>query len=66
MKVKCPKCKEFFDIDKNPHDEGDSLECPECGTASIIAVKKGKILLEPEESKYDKYGEDFFGEEYEE
>ena len=63
MKVKCPKCKEKFDIDKNSHDEGDSVECPECGASSILAVKKGIFHLEPEESKYDKYEEEFLGDE---
>lgn len=66
MKVKCPKCKESFTIDKNNYDEGDSVECPECSALSILTVKKGAFKLEPEESKYDKYEEDFYDGDYEE
>ena len=65
MKVKCPKCKELFDIDKNSHDEGDTVDCPECGASSVVVVKKGRMLLEPEESKYDSVDEDYFGEDFE-
>jgi len=63
--VKCPKCKEFFEIDKNRYDEGDSVECSECGVSSIFVVKKGKIMLEPEENRYDDIDEEYFGEDYE-
>lgn len=59
MKVKCPKCKEPFEIDKNAYDEGDTVECAECGEFAIIEVKKGKFVLRPENSKYDD-GDDFF------
>jgi len=66
LKVKCPKCKESFDIDKNRYDEGDDVECPECGATSVVAIKKGMIKLEPEESKYSKYDEDFYDSDFEE
>lgn len=59
MKVICPKCKEDFELDKNAHDEGDSVECPECGEFCTIVVKKGKFVLQPENSKYDS-GDDFY------
>ncbi len=63
--MKCPKCKESFSIDKNKYDEGDSIECSECGAVSVFTVKKGSFKLEPEESKYDGYDEEFYGEDYE-
>lgn len=65
VKVKCPKCGEKFYLNKNMHDEGDSIECPECDTASIIAVKSGKLVLEPED-KYAGFEEEEYYDEIEE
>ncbi len=59
MKVKCPDCKEEFDLDKNAYDEGDSVECPECGASCIIEVKRGKFVLKKESAKYFEEEDDF-------
>ena len=53
MKVKCVKCSTSFDLSKNEHDDGDSVECPECYAAHIVLVEKGRFVLVPEESKYE-------------
>ncbi|MFH0714474.1 MAG: hypothetical protein V1847_01525 [Candidatus Diapherotrites archaeon] len=52
MKVKCPECKEEFDLDKNATDEGDAVECPECGASCIVEIKRGKFVLKKESAKY--------------
>ena len=53
MDVGCPECSEKFDLDKNEFDEGDFVECPECGTSLKIKVVKGKFKLST--SKADIY-----------
>lgn len=45
MEVKCPECKEMFDLDLNEFDEGDVVECPECGSESKVKVSGGKFKL---------------------
>ncbi len=65
MKAVCPACREEFDVDKNTHEEGDLVDCPECGESCVIAVRKGKFVLKTEKSKYDD-GDDFYGDDYDE
>ncbi len=43
MNIKCPKCDGIVELDSELHEEGDSVECPECGT-ELFVVKKGKKL----------------------
>lgn len=43
MKSKCPKCEGTVKLDSELHEEGDSVECPECGI-ELFVVKKGKKL----------------------
>ncbi|MFH1256262.1 MAG: sulfonate ABC transporter [Candidatus Diapherotrites archaeon] len=62
MKVKCPECKEGFELSVNDYEEGDSVECPECSESLIVKVKQGKFKLMTEKAKY--YDEDIG--EYEE
>ncbi len=59
MKAKCPKCKEPIELNPNTHDEGDSIECPECGAQLTVTLKKGLLGVEPEHSKYEGYEEEF-------
>lgn len=51
MKVKCPECREEITIEKNEHEEGDTIECSECGASCTILLKRGKFVLEPEDLK---------------
>ena len=43
MKSKCPKCEGEIELDPELHEEGDSVECKECGT-ELFVVKQGKKL----------------------
>jgi len=43
MKTKCPKCEGTVELDPELHEEGDSVECEECGT-ELFVVRKGKKL----------------------
>lgn len=52
MKVKCPDCKEAFDLGINDYDEGDDIECPECYQNFTVAVKSGKFRLVSDREKY--------------
>ena len=49
MKVKCPECKESWDLSINEYDEGDQVSCPECSLDCVIQVKDGKLVAEREE-----------------
>lgn len=64
MKVKCPGCTEAFDLSVNEHEEGDALECPECGTELTVIVKNGKLGVMGEKEKY--YSDELDGLEEEE
>lgn len=64
MKVKCPNCKEHFNLNMNQYEEGDSMECPECSEQLMVIVKNGKLAVETENAKY--YEEELeYAEEYE-
>ena len=52
MKVKCPECKEGFDLSVNDHEEDDLLQCPECTVDLVVKVKDGKFRLVTEREKY--------------
>ena len=45
MKCNCPVCKTHIEIDFDDYDEGDSIDCPECGELLLIAVKGGEYKL---------------------
>ncbi|MFH1225623.1 MAG: hypothetical protein V1676_07550 [Candidatus Diapherotrites archaeon] len=66
MRVKCPECKEPFDLSVNDYDEGDSVECPECSSECTVTVKGGKLKLASEKEKYYDADDEFYGEEEEE
>ncbi len=51
MKVRCPDCKENFDLSVNQYDEGDAVECPECAMALVVAIKNGRLAVEAERAK---------------
>ena len=63
-KVRCPDCKERFEIELEEFDEGDLLNCPECNLELIVEVNEGvsKIRI----SKEKAIEETDFGEFYEE
>ena len=63
MKVKCPECKEEFNLNKNESEENDLINCPECNTTLIIVIKGGKLKVEPENTKYDEIDETYFFDE---
>jgi len=56
MRVKCPDCREKIEVDVNEYEEGDCIDCPECGLDLILEVKGGKFSATTEKAKY--YDED--------
>lgn len=63
MRVRCPECRENFELSVNDHDEGDFVECPECSLNLIVEVREGKFKLVSEKEKF--YEEDEFDQYYE-
>lgn len=51
MKVKCPSCEESFELDVNEYDEGDAVDCPECGIALAVEVSGGKLKVVTEKER---------------
>jgi len=50
-KVRCPDCKERFEIELQDYDEGDLLNCPECNLELVVEVKEGKPKLRVSKEK---------------
>lgn len=48
----CPKCDSEIDVEEEDVDEGDTLQCDECGTALKVA-STGPIELEAADDKED-------------
>jgi len=44
-KVRCPDCKESFEIDLHEYDEGDLVNCPECNLELVVEVSEGRQNL---------------------
>jgi len=65
MKVKCPECEQEFDLDIDEYEEGDFVECPECGASLMVKVKYGRLTLVPETEKYEEYSLEEYYDEYE-
>ena len=66
MKIRCPDCKNPFEITQNEYDDGDYLECPDCSLDLVVKVKKGKIKVVTDKEKYydeEEAPEEFFEEE---
>lgn len=54
MKVECPVCGEEFELDTNEFDEGDAMECPQCGAELTVMKKNAKYFVEQADSEeYD-------------
>gem|GEM_PF-2489391 len=54
MKVECPVCGEEFELDTGEYDEGDAMECPQCGAELTVMKKNAKYYVEQAESEdYD-------------
>ncbi|MEW6295461.1 MAG: zinc-ribbon domain-containing protein [Candidatus Diapherotrites archaeon] len=67
MNVSCTHCGKKFELEPEIYEEGDTVECPECGT-ELSVVKKGKkitVIKSFEEALPEEdLGEEEFGEEY--
>lgn len=63
LNVTCPECEEKFDLDKNEYDEGDAVECPECGLNLKVRVKKGKFKLATSKADIHEFDEVDFDED---
>ena len=60
--VMCPECESDLDLDEHDVEEGDVVECPECGTefevVSTGPLEMAKINGDDEEEKDDDFDED--------
>ena len=69
-KIRCPDCRELFEIDETEYDEGDYINCPECNAELVIVehVKgkfKIKLAKEVEMEDADEHEEEEVPEEFE-
>ncbi len=44
-KVRCPDCREKFEIELHEYDEGDLFNCPECNLELVVEVNEGRSKL---------------------
>ena len=59
-KIKCPECKERFETDLKEYDDGDTLDCPECGAELLVEYDtKGKPKITTPKEKFMEEDEDF-------
>lgn len=66
-KMRCPDCKQRFEIELEDLDEGDAINCPECNLELVVEVSEGKTKLriakekgidEDEETDFDEASEE--------
>ncbi len=55
--VRCPVCDTELEVDEDEMDEGDTLNCEECGT-DLRVVSADPLELEPLEEDEGVIGED--------
>lgn len=60
----CPEC-EFDEIDTSEHEEGDELNCPECGKTLVLAGPDNLEVADEDEDDDDLDDEDDEDEEEE-
>jgi DNA-directed RNA polymerase subunit RPC12/RpoP len=46
----CPACGEKFELDTELYDEGDLIECNECGTSLTVIKRNNKLSVVETES----------------
>ena len=44
-KVRCPDCKDRFELDFHEYDDGDSLACPACNMDLTVVYVKDRLKL---------------------
>lgn len=63
MSVLCPECESVVAVDPDVAEEGDMMECEECGTElEIVALEPLKVVL-VDGSGYEDEEELSFGED---
>ena len=51
LDVKCSECEGRFDLDQNEIDEGDPVDCPDCGAGFKVKIvgEEFKLVTHKEE-----------------
>jgi len=63
-RIKCPECKERFEENLKEYDDGDTIDCPECGAELLVAYDDmGKPRIKTPKEKFLEEDEDFEEEE---
>ncbi len=63
-KVRCPECSARFEKNLNDYDEGDTIECPECGAELIVEYDSlGKPMVKTPKEKFLEEDDEFESEE---
>ena len=59
-KIKCSECKARFEVDLKEYDDGDILDCPECGAELIVEYDTiGKARVRTPKEKFLEEDEEF-------
>jgi alpha-aminoadipate/glutamate carrier protein LysW len=58
MSVLCPECDTPLDLDPDDVDEGETVECQECGTELEVVSTDPLEIAPVEEAGYDDEDED--------
>lgn len=59
-KIKCPECGEKFEENLKDYDNGDMLDCPECGAELIVEYDGlGKPKIKTPKEKFMEEDEEF-------
>jgi len=58
--VNCPKCEALIDVDEEELDEGDTLNCDECGAdLAVSSLDPLELELADDEEDEEEEDEDF-------
>jgi len=58
-KVRCPDCRERFEIDYSEYDEGDVMNCPECNLELNVVYVGDKPKLKSSKDLYFENDDEF-------
>ena len=66
QKQRCHECKERFEIDLKEYDDGDTIDCPDCGAEMLVECDKdGRPKLITPKEKFLEEDDEFVGDEEE-
>ncbi len=62
LKVTCPTCGEAFSLNTHTFEEGDLLECGQCGAPLTVINRNNRVAVVEADEAFAEEGESFFEE----